>query len=124
MEDYVIPTLKEKLPNNSFIAGLTFGLKTDPTTGKERGFFKPIINMMQIDNTQKTKAIYEQMLHDFNDLNKISIAEIDNQNPVNLFYLYNLIINKDGFGQASMTRFFEDLVASGDNSLLVVDYNN
>lgn len=35
--------------------------------------------MMQIDNTQKTKAIYEQMLHDFNDLNKISIAEIDNQ---------------------------------------------
>ena len=92
MEDYVIPTLKEKLPNNSFIAGLTFGLKTDPTTGKERGFFKPIINMMQIDNTQKTKAIYEQMLHDFNDLNKISIAEIDNQNPVNLFYLYNLII--------------------------------
>ena len=124
MEDYVIPTLKEKLPNNSFIKGLTFGLKTDPTTGKERGFFKPIINMMQVDNTQKTKAIYEQMLHDFNDLNKISIAEIDNQNPVNLFYLYNLIINKDGFGQASMTRFFEDLVASGDNSLLVVDYNN
>lgn len=80
--------------------------------------------MMQIDNSQKTKALYEQILRDFNSLNKVTIPEFGALNPVNAFYLYNLIVNKDGFGQASLTRLFEDLVASGDNSLWVVDYNN
>jgi hypothetical protein len=39
-----------------------------------------------------------------------------------LFYLYNLIVHKDGFGQNSLTRIFEDLV-SGDDDLLVNRYN-
>lgn len=123
IEDYIIPTLKEKLPDNAFIKYLCFGLKTD-SEGKERGFYKLPFNMMQIDNSQKTKALYEQILRDFNSLNKVTIPEFGALNPVNAFYLYNLIVNKDGFGQASLTRLFEDLVASGDNSLWVVDYNN
>ena len=116
IEDYIIPTLKEKLPDNAFIKYLCFGLKTD-SEGKERGFYKLPFNMMQIDNSQKTKALYEQILRDFNSLNKVTIPEFGALNPVNAFYLYNLIVNKDGFGQASLTRLFEDLVASGDNSL-------
>lgn len=123
VEDYIIPTLKEKLPDNAFIKYLCFGLKSDPEGG-ERGFYKLPFNMMQIDNSQKTKALYEQILRDFNNLNKVAIPELGNLNPVNAFYLYNLIVNKDGFGQASLTRLFEDLVASGDTSLWVVDYNN
>ena len=39
IEDYIIPTLKEKLPDNAFIKYLCFGLKTD-SEGKERGFYK------------------------------------------------------------------------------------
>lgn len=123
VEDYIIPTLKEKLPDNTFIKYLCFGLKSDPEGG-ERGFYKLPFNMMQIDNSQKTKALYEQILRDFNNLNKVTISELGGLNPVNAFYLYNLIVNKDGFGQASLTRLFEDLVASGDTSLWVVDYNN
>jgi len=50
IEDYIIPTLKEKLPDNAFIKYLCFGLKTD-SEGKERGFYKLPFNMMQIDNS-------------------------------------------------------------------------
>jgi hypothetical protein len=40
-----------------------------------------------------------------------------------LFYLYNLIVNKDSFGQKSLTRLFENLVNSNKGSFLVNDFN-
>jgi hypothetical protein len=75
--------------------------------------------MIQIDNTQKTRAAYEEILAEFNKLKEVRINDID-INIVDLFYLYNLIVNKDKFGPNSLTRLFEDfLVTDDEHSLLL-----
>jgi hypothetical protein len=110
--------LKEKLPNNKFISLLTFGLKNGIP------FYKLPFNMVQVDNTQKTRSLYEEALYAFNNLNNIKVEDID-MNIVDMFYLYNLIINKDKFGPNSLTRIFEDLISTaGNEKLLVYDFNN
>lgn len=117
VENYAIPLLKDKLKNNKFVQLLTFGLRQGVP------FYKLPLNMVQVDNTQKTRALYEEALYAFNNLNKIKITGID-MNLVDIFYLYNLVVNQDKFGPNSMTRIFEDLVSSGNEDLLIYDFNN
>ena len=117
VENYAIPLLKDKLKDNKFVQLLTFGLR------KGVPFYKLPLNMVQVDNTQKTRALYEEALYAFNNLNKIKVSGID-MNLVDMFYLYNLIVNQDKFGPNSMTRIFEDLVSSGNEDLLIYDFNS
>lgn len=117
VENYAIPLLKDKLKDNKFVQLLTFGLRQGVP------FYKLPLNMVQVDNTQKTRALYEEALYAFNNLNKVKITGID-MNLVDMFYLYNLIVNQDKFGPNSMTRIFEDLVSSGNEDLLIYDFNN
>lgn len=117
VENYAIPLLKDKLKDNKFVQLLTFGLKQGVP------FYKLPLNMVQVDNTQKTRALYEEALYAFNNLNKIKVSGID-MNLVDMFYLYNLIVNQDKFGPNSMTRIFEDLVSSGNEDLLIYDFNS
>lgn len=117
VENYAIPLLKDKLKNNKFVQLLTFGLRQGVP------FYKLPLNMVQVDNTQKTRALYEEALYAFNNLNKVKITGID-MNLVDMFYLYNLVVNQDKFSPNSMTRIFEDLVSSGNEDLLIYDFNN
>lgn len=117
VENYAIPLLKDKLKDNKFVQLLTFGLKQGVP------FYKLPLNMVQVNNTQKTRALYEEALYAFNNLNKVKITGID-MNLVDMFYLYNLVVNQDKFGPNSMTRIFEDLVSSGNEDLLIYDFNN
>ena len=117
VENYAIPLLKDKLKNNKFVQLLTFGLRQGVP------FYKLPLNMVQVDNTQKTRALYEEALYAFNNLNKVKITGID-MNLVDMFYLYNLVVNQDKFGPNSITRIFEDLVSSGNEDLLIYDFNN
>lgn len=117
VENYAIPLLKDKLKDNKFVQLLTFGLRQGVP------FYKLPLNMVQVDNTQKTRALYEEALYAFNNLNKVKITGID-MNLVDMFYLYNLIVNQDKFGPNSMTRIFEDLVSSGNEDLLIYDFNS
>lgn len=117
VENYAIPLLKDKLKNNKFVQLLTFGLRQGVP------FYKLPLNMVQVDNTQKIRALYEEALYAFNNLNKVKITGID-MNLVDMFYLYNLVVNQDKFGPNSMTRIFEDLVSSGNEDLLIYDFNN
>ena len=82
VENYAIPLLKDKLKNNKFVQLLTFGLRQGVP------FYKLPLNMVQVDNTQKTRALYEEALYAFNNLNKVKITGID-MNLVDMFYLYN-----------------------------------
>lgn len=122
IEDFVIPKLKEYLPDNKFINSLTFGLKNGIP------FYKLPFNMIQIDNTPHTRHMYEECLYDFNKLKNIVIPEINesvSMNLIDIYYLYNLIVNQDKFGPNSLTRIFEDLIATAEgSSLLVYDFNN
>lgn len=107
-ENFVIPKLKSTLPDNKFISLLTFGYKDD------KHFFRLPFDMMQIDSNEYTQSLYDDVLEAFNDLKYIKIEGIGN-NLVDLFYLYNLIINKDKLGPTSLTRIFEDIVSEKDS---------
>ena len=107
-ENFVIPKLKSTLPNNKFISLLTFGYKDN------KHFFRLPFDMMQIDSNEYTQSLYDDVLEAFNDLKYIKIEGIGN-NLVDLFYLYNLIINKDKLGPSSLTRIFEDIVSEKDS---------
>ena len=49
------------------------------------------------------------------------LANISNIRIGDLFFLYNILENKDGFGKNSFTRLFEDLVAGETNRLTLVN---
>ena len=71
---------------------------------------------MTIGDSVLTTRIYEQYLRDF-DL--MSNDTFGGYKLGDLFFLYNLITNKDGFGQNSFTRIFENLVAAKRGSPLI-----
>ena len=125
IEEFVIPLLKEKLPNNKFVKNLVLGLKTvDSKNRIKEPFYKMPFNMTQVDNTERTKLVYEEVLKDFASLNGLKVDGID-MNLVDLFYLYNLIVNRDKFGPNSMTRIFEEVLNTpGNENLLVYDFNS
>jgi len=76
--------------------------------------------MMDIDKSVELETKYNQYLIAFD---KISTQMFAGMKIADLFYLYNLIVNKDSFGQKSMTRLFENLVNSNKGSFLVNSYN-
>lgn len=123
MEQYLIPALKQKYGKhsanrNAFIESLQLGAMEnhDGTISK---YYKLPISMMNIDANASIEAQYNNFLNAFND---IAGYTVNGWKIGDLFYLYNLIVHKDGFGQNSLTRIFEDLV-SGDDDLLVNRYN-
>ena len=117
MDDYIILSLKEKYSDNEFLLNLTLGMKKtifNPIT-----FYKPIVNMRQIDSSQNNQFIYEQMLRGLNKLNKKTEM---GWNIVDLFFIYNLLVHKDAISQNSYTRVFQDMINTYPN-LLVTKYN-
>ena len=123
MENYVIPTLKYRAKlnnkdniyfNNSFINALSYSVVDN--NEKTKSYYKLPLNMMTIDDSTETKETYENILSGFNDIAKTTFE--DGWTIADLFFIYNAIVNKDSFGQKSMTRIFEDLVDS-DNTNLV-----
>lgn len=135
MDTYIIPLLKNpelfpdanlnginmsRYTDNAFIKALSRAVMGDSKSERVKSYWRiGQINMMQIDASQKTQLEYERILTDFN---KIKNDTFNGWRIADLFYLYNLITNKDSFGRSSMTRLFEDLVSSGDKSLLVNNF--
>lgn len=123
MEQYLIPALKQKygkhgIKRNAFIEALQLGA-TENYDGTISKYYKLPISMMNIDANASIEAQYNNFLMAFNE---IADYKINGWKIGDLFYLYNLIVHKDGFGQSSLTRIFEDLV-SGDDNLLVNRFN-
>lgn len=119
MEADIIPTLKQDpaYKNNSFIQDL--GLREDRRT-KHLHYALPI-QMMSIDKEVSTQNQYVKYLNDFNTLCKSSFA---GNNLGDLFFLYNLISNKNGYGDQSLTRIFEDLINSENVPKVIESYYN
>lgn len=125
MENVVIPNLQqmnrfngvnEGSTTNSFIMSLEYGVAQNKKTHKWNKFYRLPLNMMTIGDSVLTTRIYEQYLRDF-DL--MSNDTFGGYKLGDLFFLYNLITNKDGFGQNSFTRIFENLVAAKRGSPLI-----
>ena len=121
MEDVVIPNLKSnfEFATNRFIANLIpyANISNDRiVTG-----WKLPLDMMNIDASPNTKLLFASILSDFDSISNQSIF---GQKIGDLFYLYNLIVNKDGYGRSSFTRLFENTINSDDVNSLAYKFND
>ena len=105
MEENIIPALKAKFNGNRFLDALA--RRDNAKLGSET--YALPLQMMEIDSDEGMMEQYAGYLQDFNNIAKEPYAGMT---IGDWFFLYNLIVNKNGFGQQSLTRIFEDLVDS------------
>lgn len=116
METVIIPKLRSDsgYSDNQFIKDLGF---QEDNSGKTKLALP--IQMMNVDSDTGTQSRYARYLDDFNKLCKDSIY---GQNIGSLMFLYNLIVNKNSYGQNSLTRIFEDLIDSKNQPESINEY--
>ena len=120
VENYIIPQLKQTEigRNNAFLNALI--LTSDDTASGIKSYLKLPVPMMDIEKSVELETAYNSYIRGFDE---ISTMEVCGMKVGDIFYLYNLIVNKDSFGQKSLTRLFENLVNSNRGSFLVNKYN-
>lgn len=116
MDEVLIPQIIETYPNEEFTKALTKCIKEIKGANSNKFFWRLILHMMNIDATTQTQTMYEDILKSFD---AISNQKINGWKIADLFYLYNLIVNKDSFGGDSFTRLFENLNLSQNSSNLI-----
>jgi hypothetical protein len=75
---------------------------------------------MNIDASPNTKLLFANILADFDSISNQSVYGMK---IGDIFYLYNLIVNKDGYGKSSLTRLFENTINSDDTNSLAYRFN-
>lgn len=116
MDEDIIPKIISAYPKNHFAKALTRAIKEDSVTGLPKFQWRLVLQMMNIADSQQTQTMYENILSDFD---AIANHKMNGWKIADLFYLYNLIVNKDAFGNDSFTRVFENLVTSKNSSGLI-----
>ena len=124
MDTYVIPIIISKYKGNAFVDQLRPLATTIMENGKPKSItgWKFPFNLADADKSTTTQTLYGKMIEGFNKIAKQD-ANIFGQNIGDLFYVYNMIVNKDSFGQTSFTKIFEDIVQNDPNSI-VNTYND
>jgi len=118
MDKKIIKELKHKYQGNAFFDNLRPLADPDRTEDVVTGW-RLSLQMMDIDSSPNTQILYSQIL---NGLDEVANNTEYGQTIGDLFYIYNLIVNKDAFGQSSMTRVFENLMLRG-TSKYINDYS-
>lgn len=118
IESVIIPYLKttEPFKNNKFVQDLNASADKNGTI-----IFALPIQMMEADKDETTRNLYMEYLTGFNELSRYSIGGM---NLGDVFFLYNLITNKNSFGQKALTRIFEDLIDSKSTPEIISKYYN
>lgn len=122
MEHYIINKMRELYPNNPFIISLSESYRIDKDTESAITFLTLPIDLGHADENSKTEQLYNMYLAGFNQIWKDEVPEewgIGEWTIGDLFYLYNLYVHKDGFGQNSLTRIFDNVVLSDDDNTLL-----
>lgn len=133
MDTYIIPKLKTdpRFKNNAFLKNLILDKMLDEKSRVNIRSYKVNVPLININDSPKAKQMYSRVLSDFNKLLYCPIDQglseeesygIGNWTIGNLFYIYNLLVNKDRIGQNALTRLFEDLISSGNNQSLAGEY--
>lgn len=117
MDEVIIPQIIKQYPKNKFVQSLIRQSKLENDQIKTN--WRLIFQMMNIDDTQQTQIMYNDVLNDFD---AIANQTINNQKVADLFYLYNLITYKDSFGQDTFTRLFENLINSKNTTFLINNF--
>ena len=116
IESVIIPYLKttEPFKSNKFVQDLNASADKNGTI-----VFALPIQMMEADKDETTRNLYMEYLTGFNELSRYSIGGM---NLGDIFFLYNLITNKNSFGQKALTRIFEDLIDSKSTPEIISKY--
>ena len=119
MDTYVIPLIIKRHAGNAFVDNLrplanatVKNKKIQETTGWKFPF-----NLTDADKSPTTQQLYGNILRGFNELVNQD-SGLFGQSIGNLFYVYNMIVNKDSFGQTSFTKLFTDVVQNDENSIV------
>lgn len=129
MNHYVIPTLIRNHSDNRFLKNLNQELFADPMTGNPVFSWIPSVDM-NVDDLS-SELTYQQMLEGFDELDKIDVGRelgISIRNQVwtvpDLFFLYDLLVNKGRIGKHGFTRFFVNQIKLGKKYGLNDSYYN
>lgn len=123
MDDYVIPTLITLYPDNRFVMNLTTGIKQDTFSKRPYIFYKPSFNLSDVSRSPKLELLYEGVASDFALLFNERFENSD-WTIGDLFYLYNLMVNKDSIGGDSFSRLFEEMATSRDRFSIIYQFND
>lgn len=107
MDRIIIPRLKEHYPNNSFIQDIIMDYNNLNVLRTIIPFFKSPINFNSTEETDQEK--YTKYLKDFDSI-KDDIESFSGARIEDLFFMYNLIVNNNSFGDRSFTRIFSNSV--------------
>lgn len=104
-EQFVIPSLKSKYPNNELLKSLGF-IKTDKTLDKNTLIKLATQTKLLPENTYEEEQIahYKQGLNIIKD---VKIPELGNIHFLDALYVYNLIVNQNAVRENSLTTLFE-----------------
>lgn len=129
MDHYIIPKLQTdpRFATNRFIKGLTLDTMKDEKSGKPMVMYKLQDNISDSRNPV-AKDKYDGILEDFNKLLYMPIDGegqnygIGNWTIGNLFFIYNLLVDKERISGNTLTKLFNDLVSSNNRLSLPYSY--
>jgi len=92
--------------NNEFIKNLMI------TSEKGKPLYKEDINLLLTDSNDEVRKKYQTLLQGLKALKDYSY----NGTPlIDLFMIYNIIVNKNRYGVERMTEIFEDFILDYDS---------
>lgn len=130
MDNYIIPRLKEIFQDNEFIQALQPGSTRNKHMNKLAIQYQLPFNVSEVSKNPALQLKYDAISNGFRTLMNQKLPnelaqQVDPEGTWtigNLFYIYNLLVGKDGFTAQGMTRLFEDMYNSGNPFSLVNNY--
>ena len=119
MDTYVIPMIIKDYAGNAFVDNLRPLANVAIRKNRETeltGWRFPF-NLTEADKSPTTQQLYGSILKGFNEIANQG-AGLFGQTIGDLLYVYNMIVNKDSFGQNAFTKIFEDAVQNNPESVV------
>lgn len=129
VENHIIPSLKTDpdFKDNMFIQHLRRDAVPDNSAREFIRKYSFPFSLTNIEKGSTFERLYESIVKSFNrDMYKDVGAKfgIGSWSLGDLFFVYNLIVNKEGFGRSSMTKIFEDSINYGNEVKTAESYYN
>lgn len=117
MENTVIPELKQKYPKNNFVNSLIMNYFTNSFGGIYSLYQLPID--LTKTESEADQVAYSTYLRDFTTIKNDMYS---NMTIEDLFFVYNLLLNKNQSGSHSLTRIFENSLQDPKDGSVILDF--
>lgn len=127
VDTYLIPELKasETFGKNDFVRMLTLDSEKDKTSGKVKEYYKLAIETT-LDEKSKGYKLYVQARKGLNEIGNKTLEEfgMPDWTLMDVLFVYNLLVSKEGFGNTGFSKIFEDLMKQNFESNIVTAFNS